>query len=140
MRGIPTVIIPALLSLVVLGCVNSELKKLCIRDTCIFVEVADTPEARRQGLMYRKGLAPNRGMLFVFEDEGIHGMWMKNMQFPIDIIWFDADKKIVDITENALPCKDICPSIIPPVPTKYALEVVSGFVNKFRLAKGDVLR
>ncbi len=87
--------------------------------------------------MYRKSLPQDKGMLFVFEKEKIHPFWMKNMRFPLDIIWLDANKKIVDIYQNAQPCKETCDSIIPKSAATFVLEVNAGFVEKNKIKVGD---
>ena len=87
--------------------------------------------------MFRKYLPEDRGMLFVFEEEKIHSFWMKNMLFPLDIIWMDNHKRIVDIYKEALPCKDLCKTITPKAQAKFVLEVNSGFVEKNQLKIGD---
>jgi uncharacterized membrane protein (UPF0127 family) len=89
--------------------------------------------------MYRNKLLQNRGMLFVFEEEKIHTFWMKNMRFPLDIIWIDSDKKIVEIYKDAQPCKETCDSIIPKSRAKFVLEVNAGFVEKYKIKAGDKL-
>jgi len=78
-------------------------------------------------------------MLFIFEKESLHSFWMKNMRFPLDIIWIDKDKKIVDIYKFALPCKDICKTITPSLKAKFVLEVNAGFVEKNNLKIGERL-
>jgi len=87
--------------------------------------------------MYRKELAKNKGMLFVFEKEVLPGFWMKNMEFPLDIIWINQDKRIIGINTNVFPCRDSCESIVPPDRIKYALEVNAGFVEKNQIKAGD---
>lgn len=112
-------------------------QKVCINKVCIEVELADTQEKRQLGLMFRKSLDKNRGMLFIFEQEGVYSFWMKNMNFPLDLIWIGKDGKVAEIINNALPCNDLCPSIITDKPAKYVLEVNAGFVRKNSIKKGD---
>ncbi len=96
-------------------------------ESLVFVEMAKTPDERSRGLMQREGLLDGTGMLFIFEFEERHGFWMKNMEFPIDIIWLDRDGVVVDVAYNVLPCGgDICPVYEPALPAKYVLEVASG--------------
>ena len=76
--------------------------------------------------MYRTKLDASAGMLFVFEEEKIYPFWMKNTPLPLDIIWINADKKIVD-TVAAPPCyEDPCTSFIPEAKALYVLEVNQG--------------
>lgn len=139
MRTFYSAVVIFLSSFFLYSCSNSPLKKICINGSCVRAEIADTQEGRRQGLMFRQGLAENQGMLFVFEQEAGYGFWMKNMRFPLDIIWADRNKIIVYIYQGALPCKDICKSLIPPLPTQFVLEVNAGFVAKHRIKIGDSL-
>ena len=115
------------------------LKKVCIKDVCIRAELATTDKARRRGLMFRKSMAEDKGMLFIFEQEFLAGFWMKNVRFPLDIIWIDSQKKIVDIYEYALPCKDVCKTISPKANALFVLEVNAGFVKKQGIKIGDSL-
>lgn len=89
--------------------------------------------------MHRKKLGDKQGMLFIFESEDYHGFWMKNMHFPLDILWLSADKKVVDIHQFALPCKDVCKNLIPKAKASYVLEVNAGFVQSHRVAVGDTV-
>jgi uncharacterized membrane protein (UPF0127 family) len=128
------------LSLIVLyGFLSPDVKEVCIKNTCIRVVVASTELERQKGLMFRHSLPEDEGMLFVFEEEKIHAFWMKNMQFPLDIIWIDAAKRIVDIYKNALPCQDTCEALTPQVPARFVLEVNAGFVEENKIKAGDIL-
>ena len=111
--------------------------KVCIKGTCVEAEIADTPQTREQGLMFRKELVDNQGMLFIFEVEDIYSFWMKNMQIPLDIIWINGDNIIVDIKAKVPPCTDICDSLTPANKAKYVLEVSSGFCERHSINIGD---
>lgn len=114
-------------------------RTLNIKDIVIFVDVAEDNVARAQGLSGRKSLKDDQGMLFIFETLGIYKFWMKDMNFPIDIIWFDGNQKIVHIEKNVLP--ESYPKLFgPDEETKYVLEVVSGFSVKNDLKVGDTFR
>lgn len=102
----------------------------------IKVDLAETPAEQNQGLSGRVGLAENEGMLFVFDKPGKHSFWMKDMNFPIDMIWLGEDLKIIYIKKNALP--ELFPETYGPgTDAKYVLEVVSGFSEKHNLQIGD---
>ena len=73
-----------------------------INDETFVVEVAQTEKERIQGLSGRNEM-PNDGMFFIFDKDGRHGIWMKDMQFPIDILWLGSDFAVVDFKENVLP-------------------------------------
>ncbi|MEK6889556.1 MAG: DUF192 domain-containing protein [Nanoarchaeota archaeon] len=118
----------------------NNLEKVCLKETCFQVEIADTLELRQQGLMYREQLTSNKGMLFIFDEEGIYPFWMKNTLIPLDIIWINENKEVVYIQENALPCKEeICTSYNPNKKAKYILEINSGLANKFNITMGNKL-
>ena len=96
----------------------------------INAEIADDNEERTRGLMFRKILDENSGMLFVFDDEDFQTFWMKNTLIPLDIIFIDNNFRIVDI-KNAAPCeKDPCSLYQSSMPAKYVLEVNSRFSDK----------
>jgi len=112
--------------------------RVCFGNTCVQAEVAASPIERQKGLMFRRPLADNQGMLFIFREEALHAFWMKNMRFPLDIIWINSDKRVVDIKTNLVPCRfGPCPNIIPVSLSKYALEVRAGFVEKNKVKIGD---
>ena len=100
-------------------------------------ELADTPQKRSQGLMFREKLAPTAGMLFRFEEAGEWGFWMKNTKVALDILWIGPDKKIVHIEENVPICpKDPCPEYKPSKDALYVLELPAGSVKRDKLTKG----
>lgn len=99
-------------------------------ETPITAELALTDLERARGLMYRDAIYADQGMLFVFSVEGYHSFWMKNMNFPIDILWLDEDKRIVHIEEQVPPCQTRdCPSYAPELPGMYVLELKAGMVK-----------
>lgn len=105
--------------------------------TRILVEIADTNEKRARGLMFREHMATGQGMLFVFEEPGQWTFWMKNTKIPLDILWLDQNKRIVDITENIPGCvQEPCLQYQPSKPASYVLEVPAGSVKRQKLAKG----
>lgn len=104
------------------------------------VEVVDSDSARARGLSGRAMLAPETGMLFHFDDEGIYPFWMKDMKFPIDIVWI-RNGTVVDITENMQPPvvgQDI-PSYVPRVSADAVLELNAGEAQKFGIKIGSLL-
>ena len=81
---------------------------------------------RMRGLSNREYLSYNEAMLFVFPDAGMHGIWMKDMRFPIDIIWLDEQQMVITIESNVSP--DSYPTVFNPVtPAKYVVEVNAGW-------------
>ncbi|MFH1348674.1 MAG: DUF192 domain-containing protein [Patescibacteria group bacterium] len=108
---------------------NNKIRKLA-------VEIADTPNERIQGLMFRKELKENQGMLFVFTQPQVLSFWMKNTLIPLDIIFFDANKEFVSAM-TMQPCEaDPCPSYKSERAAVYALEVGEGFIERNGVARG----
>jgi len=105
----------------------------------IKVEIADTQDEQTLGLSGRESLPNGRGMLFVFQELSEHMFWMKDMKFPIDIIWLAENFKIVDVKENATP--ESYPDVfLPTEKARYVLEVQAGFFARHRLKLGDKVR
>ena len=103
----------------------------------INAEIADDNDERATGLMFREKLNENEGMLFVFESEGYQTFWMKNTLIPLDMIFIGNDFKIVDI-KNAKPCKENpCALYKSSKPSRYVLEVNSGFSARNNIKTGD---
>ena len=99
------------------------------------VEVVKTIEERRIGLMYRKKLLNNEGMLFIFPREKIIKLWMKNTYIPLDVIFISENKVIVDIKKNM---EKLSETIVKSkVKSRYALEFNAGLINKLDIEIGD---
>jgi len=111
-----------------------------VSSTEVKAEIADDLIKRTKGLMFRKGLGEKEGMLFVFDEENYHGFWMMNMSIPIDMIWINKEKKVVDITKNAQPCGLICSSYIPKEKVMYVLEVNANFTERHNVKIGSQLK
>jgi uncharacterized membrane protein (UPF0127 family) len=102
----------------------------------IKVDLAITPAQQEQGLSGRQHLGDNQGMLFVFDHSDKYSFWMKDMFFPIDIIWIDENMKVVYIKSGARP--ELFPETYEPGrDSKYVFEVSSGFAEKNNLKVGD---
>ena len=102
------------------------------------VEVADTAEERRWGLMYRNELGTDEGMLFVFPDERVQSFWMKNTPLSLDIIFMDRRRRVVGIIHDTVPFSTRSVSV--RVPSQYALEVRAGMARGNGIAVGDLVR
>jgi uncharacterized membrane protein (UPF0127 family) len=102
----------------------------------VMVEVADTAAARERGLSGHAPLKEQEGMLFVFESDEHWGIWMKDMHFAIDIVWADAQGKILTIAERAAP-ETYPQTFSPTAPARYVLELPAGFVERHGIAEGD---
>ena len=105
------------------------------------VEVADTLKKRSLGLGQRTTLKKGWGMLFVFEKRKPHRFWMKDMQFPLDIIWLD-NHRIVHIIHNAKPAnsRDEPEVMTSPVQVNFVLEIAAGRATKLRLKTGQRMK
>ena len=110
---------------------------LYIHDKEIRVEVAQTPEERSYGLMGRKHLGKDEGMLFIFETEDYHGFWMKDTFLPLSIAFIGKDGRIVWITEMKPLTLD---SHVPPKAILYALEMNKGWFTSHGVKVGDEIR
>lgn len=126
-----------------LGCLDGETPKIVVKSengATIRADIAKSPEERAKGLMYRESLEENSGMFFVFEKEGYHAFWMKNVRFPLDILWLDRDLKVIHISANTPPCRtEPCMVYAPQKPAKYVLEVPANFTFKNNITTGDHL-
>jgi len=142
------VIVSVLIGLLATGMLGSSflpyqpdgeyLKKIYVGGTPLRVELADTEEERINGLSGRDRMPENEGMLFVFEKSGKYPVWMRNMNFPLDIFWLDGRGVIVDAWENASP--DSYPEVFEPNnDAYYILETVAGFSEVYNIKIGDAV-
>jgi uncharacterized protein len=105
------------------------------------VEFATDDASREHGLMMRTTLAPDHGMLFVFPYQAPQGFWMKNTLIPLDILYFDTDRRLVSTQSNVPPCKvDPCPIYPSNAPARYVLELSAGTANHIGVRVGDELK
>jgi hypothetical protein len=118
----------------------SQEVKAVLGDVELQLEVASTPEEREIGLMHRRALGERQGMLFVFEEAATHPIWMKNMEFPLDILWLDGDMRVVHVLRDVPPCRtDPCPIYAPPVEAAYVLELPANFTLRHGIGTGAQL-
>jgi len=110
-----------------------------INDTKYSIEFARTDEDKALGLGGRESLNSNAGMFFVFEITGFHVFWMKDMQFPLDIIWINEEFKIVDIERDVSP-DDFPDRYVSQLPAKYVLEVNGGEVYNNGIQVGTTVK
>ncbi len=104
----------------------------------ILVEVVADPETRALGLMHRPSLRPDRGMLFLFPATDVHSFWMKDTLIPLDMVWIDEGRRVVDVKANVPPCKaDPCPSYTPAGAALYVLELAVGQAAAHRVTPGS---
>ena len=102
-----------------------------------WVEIADTPAKAELGLMYRKSLPQNQGMLFIFPYPKIIRMWMKNTYIPLDMIFLNGQNQVICLRENAHPLDENIISC--PYPAKMVLELNAGEIKAKNIQLGDVL-
>jgi len=103
--------------------------------TQLDIEFAQSEYETQTGLMYRKGMEEDQGMLFIFPEERMHSFYMKNTEFPLDIIYIKADSTIANFQENAQPFNEA--GLSSQVPIQFVLEVNAGLAEKWLLEVGD---
>lgn len=103
--------------------------------TTIDIEIADSEAARAKGLMFRRSMAPNRGMLFIFSQSEEQGFWMKNTFLPLDILYVNEDFEIVKIYRRTTPLSEI--SLKSGKEARYVVEVNAGFCTQHGIEEGD---
>jgi len=101
------------------------------------IEVADAPHERQAGLMFRRTMADDHGMLFVFERSQALGFWMKNTPMPLDLLFIGEDGRVRAI-EQGVPFST--EGIAPQVPAQFVLELKAGTAEKAGIEIGDRLR
>ena len=106
-------------------------------------EVAVAPGEQQRGLMYRQSLAKDRCMFFFYEQDAKHSIWMKNCFISLDVVWMDADGKVVGFEQNVPPCSpllgDGCPTYGEEYLARHLVEFLSGTIKRIGLKKGDRL-
>jgi uncharacterized membrane protein (UPF0127 family) len=104
--------------------------------------VANTDAAREHGLMFRQQMAANHGMLFIHDHQQPLAYWMKNTLIPLDILFFDNQRRLVSQQRDVPPCTlgDACPPFPSGAPARYVLELNAGQAAKLQLRNGAALR
>ena len=119
---------------------NGGENRICSEDRCFQVELAQSPEERAQGLMFKKEVGEDKGMLFIYEEEGIYKFWMKNTLIPLDIIWLNSEGEVIFISNNTQPCEeDLCPTYGTNLNSKYVLEINAGKAAESNIVVGSKL-
>lgn len=112
-----------------------------INNTVFTVDVAVTPKEKEIGLGFRESLGVNHGMLFVYTNKERYPFWMRNMRFPIDILWIDG-RTIVDIMKN-VPVSDkpynLLPLYHPKLPVDNVLELPAGSADRIGIQIGQMI-
>lgn len=141
-RRIPVLLasIAVLAAALLTGCPASDEPSVTLKGQRFTVEIADDDQERARGLMFRRDLPSDHGMLFVFPEAAWQSFWMRNCLIPLDILYFDADARFVSGHFNAPPCNaDQCPSYPSEGPAKYVLELNGGVGRELGLVAGDRL-
>jgi len=108
------------------------------RTVSFVVEIADTPSKREMGLQYRRDLAADRGMIFLFPAESQQSFWMKNTPLPLDMIFINRERKIVGIVEQTVPFSLDPRSVTAP--SQFVLEINGGLAKRHAIKAGDAVR
>jgi uncharacterized membrane protein (UPF0127 family) len=111
-----------------------------VNGVTLVADVASSSEQRSKGLAVKDTLAENESMLFVFSKANDYQFWMKDMKFPIDILWLDADRYVIHIEHSLEPCdSDGCPLYKPDGKAQYVLETVAGFAEKYGVDENTIV-
>ncbi len=102
------------------------------------VELADTPEKRQSGLMFRKELTEDMGMLFVYEQPSVRTMWMKNTPLSLDMLFIDKEGTILKIVPHTVPYSETF--IVGAPRTQYVLELRAGTTQRAGIRVGDQVK
>ncbi|WP_240125362.1 DUF192 domain-containing protein [Thermomonas alba] len=131
----------ALLALSNTGCADTQEPWVELAGRRYSVELAVDDAQRARGLMFRDAMAPDHGMLFIHEAQEPQAYWMKNTKIPLDILYFDNDRKLVAQQRNVPPCTlgDACPAYPSKAPARYVLELNAGQADQLKLQNGAVL-
>lgn len=115
---------------------SQKIEKVEINNQFFKVGLANTVESRSQGLSGRQNLDQDSGLLFLFDKSDRYGFWMKDMNFPIDIIWIDEDGLIVHLEKNLKP--ETFPKVfLPKLPAISVLEINAGLIDKYKIKLGS---
>ncbi len=119
---------------------SGETRSMTLAGEPFRVELANDPASRRQGLMDRPTLPANRGMLFIYPDEAPRSFWMKDVRFPLDLLFLDRHWRLVHLVEHVPPCTgNDCPGYGRGVDAQYVLELPAGTAARLGLENGSRL-
>ena len=134
-------IIISLFLVVLLSACNNKINTLRIKDELLNIEIASNHSNQKKGLSNRESLCKNCAMLFLFEEEAKHSFWMKDMNFPLDILYIQDDK-IVEIFKDVqvLDNMDEITEIFPNQKADKVLELNAGWCDVHQIQVGDKIR
>ena len=124
------------------GCATASGQWIELGGTRYVVEIADDDAERARGLMFRDEMAAGAGMLFVHAQEAPQAYWMKNTKIPLDILYFDNQRRLVSQQRDVPPCSlgDGCPPYPSAAPARYVLELNAGEAARLNLRDGTELQ
>ena len=115
---------------------QTPLSTISINGKKLKVKIATSSQDKMRGLCCRDSLPDDQGMLFVYDEPGLYGFWMKNTRIPLDMFWIDSDKRIVHIQKNVQP--DSYPkSYVSKEPAQYVLETNAGYADRYNVKNRD---
>jgi uncharacterized membrane protein (UPF0127 family) len=133
------IILAIIVGLILLSNEQREIKGVIVDGKTFSVEIAKTEMELERGLSLHVPLKDDQGMLFIFQTGGMYGFWMKDMLFPLDIIWIDSNLQIVHIEKNLSP--DSYPKIFyPGAKSLYVLEIPAGQADILQIKTGDTVK
>ena len=154
-----TVLVPVIIGSVILGVLgltfipegiknrNLEFSKgtIAINNHSISTEIAETPAERQRWLTFRSDELPlNSSLLLVYDKPDLHSLWLLNIRFNLDLIWFDGDGNIVYIKQGVMPCKNTLDAsqctYKNTIPAKYIIAATSGFINYHNITKDSKIK
>jgi uncharacterized membrane protein (UPF0127 family) len=154
-----TVLVPIIVGCVILGVLgltfvpegiknrNLEFSKgtIAINNHSISTEIAETPAERQRWLTFRSEELPlNSSILLIYDKPDLHSLWLLNIQFNLDLIWFDGDGNIVYIKQDVVPCKNTLDAsqctYKNTIPAKYVLAATTGFINYHNITKDTKIK
>ena len=133
----------ALSLLALAGCASADSKHWVeLAGARYNVELAQNDDTRARGLMFRDQMPEDHGMLFIHEREELQAYWMKNTKIALDILYFDAQRRLVSQQRDVPPCSagDRCPPYPSSEPARYVLELNAGQAEKMKLKDGTELK
>ena len=154
-----TVLVPVIVGCVILGVLglifipegiknrNLEFSKgtIAINNHSISTEIAETPAERQRWLTFKSEELPlNSSILLVYDKPDLYSLWLLNIQFNLDLIWFDGDGNIVYIKQDVVPCKNTLDALQctykNTIPAKYVLAATTGFINYHNITKDTKIK
>lgn len=154
-----TVLLPVIVGCVILGVLgltfipegiknrNLEFSKgtIAINNHSISAEIAETPAERQRWLTFRSEELPlNSSLLLVYDKPDLYSLWLLNIQFNLDLIWFDDDGNIIYIKQDVVPCKNTLDTTQctykNTIPAKYVLAATTGFINYHNITKDSKIK